>query len=317
MRGTFEIVAFEDDHVAGAAEVLGARHRAHRERQRLLPDVADFRAQVESARADATGVAALQDGEVVGYLLGACREDPLGAHIWSDIAGHAVREAETIPHLYAAAAKSWVESGLSRHYVFVPAVAEMIRPWFRLSFGASGALAVRAVADEEASAAPGPVSVRLGRPGDARRAAQLTRLLQEELTESPSFSGRTVPSEHELIVAWNRMSEDPLLTHFVAERSGKAGLVPEVVGHVVLRRRPADDLRILATSVDLSQMVTEPAVRGLGVGRALTAHALRWARESGYSAMTIDWRMTNLVAARFWPQRGFQETFLRLYRSIP
>jgi hypothetical protein len=27
--------------------------------------------------------------------------------------------------------------------------------------------------------------------------------------------------------------------------------------------------------------------------------------------------MTNLLASRFWPARGFRPTFLRLYRSIP
>jgi hypothetical protein len=27
--------------------------------------------------------------------------------------------------------------------------------------------------------------------------------------------------------------------------------------------------------------------------------------------------VTNLLASRFWPRRGFRTTFLRLYRSIP
>jgi ribosomal protein S18 acetylase RimI-like enzyme len=58
-------------------------------------------------------------------------------------------------------------------------------------------------------------------------------------------------------------------------------------------------------------------VRGAGAGVALTEHVLGWAHEHGFRAMTMDWRMTNLEAARFWPRRGFRETFLRLYRSIP
>jgi hypothetical protein len=33
--------------------------------------------------------------------------------------------------------------------------------------------------------------------------------------------------------------------------------------------------------------------------------------------MVTDWRMTNMLASRFWPKRGFRVTFLRLYRSIP
>ena len=42
-----------------------------------------------------------------------------------------------------------------------------------------------------------------------------------------------------------------------------------------------------------------------------------WAHDRGFPTMVTDWRMTNLFASRFWPKRGFRETFLRLYRSIP
>ena len=80
------------------------------------------------------------------------------------------------------------------------------------------------------------------------------------------------------------------------------------------RRRPA---RAAATSIDLANALTEPGARGSGAGVALTEHALGWAHEHGYTTMITDWRMTNLLASRFWPRRGFRETFLRLYRSIP
>jgi hypothetical protein len=33
--------------------------------------------------------------------------------------------------------------------------------------------------------------------------------------------------------------------------------------------------------------------------------------------MVTDWRVTNLLASRFWPHRGFRPSVLRLYRSIP
>jgi hypothetical protein len=33
--------------------------------------------------------------------------------------------------------------------------------------------------------------------------------------------------------------------------------------------------------------------------------------------MVTDWRVTNLLASRFWQRRGFEPVFLRLYRSIP
>ena len=54
-----------------------------------------------------------------------------------------------------------------------------------------------------------------------------------------------------------------------------------------------------------------------GVGLALTAHAFAWAYEQGFESMTVDWRMVNLLASRFWPNRGFRPQYLRLYRAVP
>ena len=50
---------------------------------------------------------------------------------------------------------------------------------------------------------------------------------------------------------------------------------------------------------------------------ALTEGSFAWARERGHRTMVVDWRVTNLLSSRFWPARGFRETFLRLYRHIP
>jgi hypothetical protein len=49
----------------------------------------------------------------------------------------------------------------------------------------------------------------------------------------------------------------------------------------------------------------------------LTEAAFEWARARGYPAMVTDWRVTNLLSSRFWPNRGFRTTFLRMYRAIP
>jgi GNAT superfamily N-acetyltransferase len=67
----------------------------------------------------------------------------------------------------------------------------------------------------------------------------------------------------------------------------------------------------------LSWAATRPDVRGSGAGLALMEATFAWAREHGYETMVTDWRVTNLLSSRFWPRRGFRETFLRLYRSIP
>jgi GNAT superfamily N-acetyltransferase len=59
---------------------------------------------------------------------------------------------------------------------------------------------------------------------------------------------------------------------------------------------------------------TDPRVRGIGV--ALVAHAFAWAADHDYPVIRTDWRVTNLLASRFWPARGFRPVYLRLHRAV-
>ena len=303
-----DIVQFTDAHVDDAAELLAERHERHRIAEPLLPTV-DFRAQIESEWCvdGASGVFASRGGETVGYLVG--RPQAFG---WFTvgIGGHALRgDAEEARDLYATAAAAWVDAGHTVHAVYVPASeTALVDAWFRLSFGASAALAMRETAREEPFEAG--VTIRPGKPDDLEVSARLDRELTQSMVPSPSFSSVRVQSDEEYLEDWRDAWDDPENVHFVAERDGV------VVGHTLLYKRPAD-LRVPADSIDLANVATFPEARGGGVARALFAHVLGWSHEHGYPTMVTDWRMTNLLASRFWPRRGFRVTFLRLYRSIP
>src|SRR5581483_10239854 len=222
------IVPFRDEHLEGAARLLEERHARHREVEPLLPAEVDFVAEIEKERDELGGVVALDGDDVVGYLAGRRREDHVGPHVWSFVAGHAVREPELTRDLYTAAAGTWVDAGLTRHFVYVPSRPELIDPWFRLSFGASAALAMQ-------ETAPRPsvdgVLVREGTPGDVAAAAQLDRAMQESMIPSPSFSWGPADDEETLLADWADTWDQPeVFRHFVAEREGA------VVGHVLLYR---------------------------------------------------------------------------------
>jgi GNAT superfamily N-acetyltransferase len=154
------------------------------------------------------------------------------------------------------------------------------------------------------------MTVRDGSPGDLEAAARLDRDMAESMQPAPSFSGMEVSTLEEAVEDWRDTWDESQYKHFVAEADGR------IVGHLLLYTGRSG-LRVPEGSIDLAAASTEPEARGSGVGRALTAHALGWAKENGYDAMTTDWRMTNLLASRFWPKRGFRPTFLRMYRSIP
>ena len=69
-------------------------------------------------------------------------------------------------------------------------------------------------------------------------------------------------------------------------------------------------------SVYLAVAATLPEARGSGAGLALTERALQWAQEAGHPTVQTDWRVANLESSRFWPRRGFRETFYRMARRI-
>ncbi len=302
-----EIVPFVDAHLDDAAALLAARHARHREAEPLLPEAVDFRAELEQEWRQ-EGASGVFCGD--GYLIGAA--SPFRGIWWLriGIAGHAIEgDRERIRDLYAAAAQRWVDEGHTMQVVFVPAHdAELVDAWFRLGFGGSAVLGMRETGAGEPFDAG--VEIRPGTPADFTDAARLQRELSASLLEAPSFSDVPLQSLEEIEAEWREEENQDKYELFVAEREGR------IVGHTLLYRR-APDLRVPPGGIDLAQGSTEPAARGTGVGRALTEHVLRWARENGHPVMTTDWRITNLWASRFWPRRGFRFAFLRLYRSIP
>jgi GNAT superfamily N-acetyltransferase len=306
-----QIQPFDEAHIAGASEVLERCHRAHLSREPLLARDVDVRSLVEKEWKGATGAVALSGTDVVGYLLGGHASGRIGPHVWSTSAGHAVGDHDVVSDLYALAAARWVNEGLTRHFVFAAADREHVEPWFRLGFGASAFQAVRPIPGPPMQGGARDVEVRLSRPGDLQQIAALARELPVHLQASPSFSELAIESEAALQDEWRDTWEREEYTHFVAELGGR------IVGQLLLYRRPRGDLRIPSNSIDLSNATSMPELRGLGIGSALLSAAVTWANVQGMSAMTTDWRATNVLAARFWPRHGFRSSYLRLYRSIP
>ena len=286
---------FSDEHIEAAAGLLAERHRRHLAAEPLLARDVDYRAQL----AGKEGVVALRNGEVRAYLLGKTTEDDALV----DFAGCAAAEPELLRDLYAVLAPTWDRD---RHRVYLPASdSQLIDVWFRLAFGLQFTLAVR---EPESGGGEG---VRPGRSQDLDSVVAFGHAFTDHLRASPSFSGRQPQTDEELRADWDGTWDDERFHHFVLERDDR------VVGHTLLYRRETGDLRVPVNSIDLALVVTLPEVRGTGAGTTLVSHALGWAHDRGFDAVTIDWRVVNLLADRFFRARGFRPTFIRLYRHVP
>ena len=260
-----------------------------------------------------SGSVAVRDGRPVGYLLGAPRPNPIwGDHVWIELAGHAVEEPEDLRDLYGAAAARWVDEGHVRHYAIAPAYDNpLIRAWSRVGFGQQHAHGVLEVPQTD-----WPDDVRRAEERDVDALVALSPALSDHQLLSPTFAGRPPGEDSDELRA--EILEDlakPGIGDLVAERDGRVvgafQLVPVEMSSVHSGVARPDGAALLGWAA------TDPAVRGSGAGLALTEAAFAWARERGHAVMVTDWRVTNLLSSRFWPQRGFRETFLRLYRHIP
>ncbi|MDX6591629.1 MAG: hypothetical protein QOJ13_825 [Gaiellales bacterium] len=304
-----ELRPFADEHLDDAATLLAARHAGHRAVEPLLGDQ-DPRAAVEKEwrREGTSGAVALRDGRVAGYLIGTVHDRDLWQrHVYADRASHAADDAELLRDAYAFAADRWVQDGAQMHLVLAPAMADALDPWQRLGFGQMQIGAIRE-AGAEGIEAPGGVTVRPGGMADLDGVvAEQFALIWDVQRETPVFTGFDSPTWDLWRPEWQETLEDQTVSLFVAERDGRA------VGHSLLYP-PDPRFGTPENAVWLGSSAVLPEERGSGVGLALTAHALDWARDEGFGSVVTDWRATNLLSSRFWPARGFRPTFHRLAR---
>jgi GNAT superfamily N-acetyltransferase len=282
-----------------AAKLLAERYARQRAAEPLLPDERDFEQHLP-----AEGSVATVGGRAVAFL---------GAEVDGDTAragfgGAAATDGEAMRDLFAAEAERW---GTQRFVIPVPASDDVLRDaLFRLAFGCQFIWGVRET--EAAELVDFGGVIRPSTRADVDSAVDLEEELWTLQLDVPSFSGATLPSHEEAVAEWGEVWDEPdMHAHFVAERDGR------VAGHLLLWKRPEGGLRVPASNIDLALAVTTADARGSGVGRALTAHAMRWAHDNGYHSMTVDWRSVNLLSSRFWPRRGFRPQYLRLYRAVP
>ena len=294
---------FADEDLDAAGAFLARRHARHREFEPLLPAEAEFRGAVEGLWRE-PGASGAVCGS--GYLLGAPVDDPVwGPNVWVQLAGHAVDDPEAARDLYALAAQGWVDEGNTRHYVIVPAAdAALLDAWYRLGFGQQHAVGLREVPAEAAW----PEGVRPAHRDDEDALVALAPVLADYQEQAPVFGPGGVDWD-EADMRRKIVEDTAAGDIFVAERDGAA------VGAVYLAERDADLHRPRCAFLAWAAVV--PEARGGRLGVALTDAALAWARSRGHDVIAADWRVTNLLASRFWPARGFRTTHLRLYRSIP
>jgi GNAT superfamily N-acetyltransferase len=314
------LLPFREEHLQPAGALLAARHEAHLAAEPLLdprfadPAVAGVAVRTVWEQPEASGAVAVVAGSVVGYLVGAPRTSPVwGANLWVESAGMAVTDPEMARDLYGFAAQRWVDDGRTAHYVVVPAHdRRLLDAWFRLGFGQQHAHAAREVPRSPQST--GRVRVRRAVDSDVPALVVLDRVLPQHQDLSPVFASGGIPTLEEAEEDCRESLQDDRFAIFVAEVGDR--VVGSAVGCSIELSSSNTGLIRPPHAGFLGYAAVLTDCRGQGVGRALGEAVLDWSAAAGFSSVTTDWRVTNLLSSRTWPRLGFRPTFLRLHRLV-
>jgi len=270
------------------------------------------------AREHAAGFAALDDGQLVAYLIGDMVIDSIwgrsGWIRWAGCAYHPSAGVEPVRDLYAALGKHWVGFGVFTHCALVPVSdPAMIGAFFSLSFGVQQIHALQSIKESggRRSAPPG-VEMRRARAGDEQYLAKLSDIIWRKQIEAPAWAVMMPDDVAGRADAWAELATDNEVTAWLAMR----GEEPLAV-QIYWPSEPDDDnVMVPGDCVYLSVAGTRPEARGQGFGTWLSDHILAEAHSAGFRYCETDWRSTNLLSSRFWPKRGYRPVFYRLVRRV-
>jgi GNAT superfamily N-acetyltransferase len=320
MRRGIRIDDLNASQLAPAARLHAGRLRQLREAVPELPAGIPDRTAIEALlrRAIAAGpaVAALRDGELIGYMTGlpipGLRGSGIGVYVpeWASGA-EAAGETETYDALYAVVSARWAEAGWLGHCIsLLPGDPDLENELAWLGFGL---FVVDAVLDLTARPAR-PTAETAGLAVERATAADIEALVPLAIAHeayyalAPTFMVRDKEDPRDQLARWIGAPGESV---WVA----RAGAEP--LGFMHLHAPGSDVSRVVrdARTIAIGGAFTAPEARGRGVGGAILAATIEWARGAGFDRMAVDFETANLPARRFWLRR-FRPVCLSFERHL-
>lgn len=290
------IVNFEKEHINEAKGIALANYLEEKQFVKELPQVNDIPDLSEFAE-NGLGVAALEDGKLVGYLC--CYRpwdhafDSIAKGTFSPIHAHgAVLEnrEKIYGMLYQAAAEKWVAQGITYHAIALYAHDEKaLRTLFRNGFGARCADAVRSMDAVDCLSQPDFVLRELPKE-EIAKIRDLRRRLSNHLGSSPCFmNAREQDFQNWLVGAESRESQV-----YVAERKGLPVSFIEVESGGENFIAEAEGMNNICGAFCL------PEYRGTGIFANLLNDVICRLRQQGVKYLGVDYETINPTANGAW-----------------
>jgi len=312
---SFQVATLCDQHLPEAAELFAAGYRELRRRAASMParyeDAGSILPKLQELAAEAPGVVAVRNGQLVGFMMGQVLSSFRGKPAayspeWAHAAAGPGRQ-DIYRAMYACISRHWIDDGLMTH--LIPVLAhqqEVLDAFFRTEFGMMGVDAMRDLSRVEH--APSAYEVRQAGIEDTDAVMKLLTVLETHLAEAPIFLCDGGAPDRQSI---EQRLTDPKRPSWLA----CDGQVP--VGYMPIQPGNPDAAFIIndPKTVSIKAAVTSPDYRGRGVSALLLDRAIAWARSAGFERCSVDFEPQNIPGSRFW-LKHFQPVCYSLIRHI-
>lgn len=295
-----QIEPFDAAHIEQAAGLAARNYQEERSVVPELPDgdyVPQLRDELGALAGNGLGVAAVQSGNVVGFL--ACCE-PMPNHFgttlgtFSPIHAHgAIAEGRRMIYarLYQAAAERWVNNGILSHAIALYAHdREVVDGFFWNGFGLRCVDAIRDCSPIAAKPFKGCTVKRLS-VSDADVLLSQTNALRRHLLQTPMFIPLFTPLKLEDLVQWMLREGNEFHGAYVAGR---------LVSYLKLSPTGENSACSAPDMRNICGAYTLPEHRASGVSVHLLMEVVMQLRERGFTRCGVDFESFNPNASGFW-----------------
>lgn len=310
-----EIKPFRGEYLEEAGRLFAERIKIERTSSPLLPPRFDDPSAVlpllEGLAAKSAGVAAIDNGKLVGFMIGRPLPSWRGRRsVWVPEWAHAEAgevRAKVFNDMYENVAWEWVRNGCYTHLVSTLAHDEgIVVALFWLGFGLAAVDAMRDLGDVEGPLAD--VDIRRADGDDVDIVLPLEHAQERYMATSPIFMPLVELSNKGECRA---SLSDPRVATWVASDHGKAvsrmriGPASEDAAFIITDERTAS----------ITAAFTEEAVRAQGISAALLRRSLAWAKAEGYVRCAVDFEPENVLGRSFW-LKHFRPVSYSLIRQL-
>jgi GNAT superfamily N-acetyltransferase len=297
-----KIIPLKEENLEDASALVSSRYKDLCEQEPHLPhrykEVSNLLPLLQKIMQTASpGVAAIQDGRLVGFLVGWLMPDFRGKRSiyspeWAN-AADSKRSGYIYEEMYGHLAADWVAGKYVAHYITMFADdVEALR--------VRGLRPIQGVDDR--------IDVRRAGPLDLEQIMELNEGLRRYVKGSPDF--------------------------FIAEKLSKAYFEQwiqdpdRVTWLAYVNEKPVAFIRIGPARDDVCTIIrdekttsiygafTKEAMRGRNVGTTLLARAVESARSRGHERCAVDFEPMNLLGTRFWLRHDFRPVCLSIVRYV-